>query len=515
MRILILMAGKGQRFIDAGYKIPKPFIRVAGRLIIEHIVKNFSNDDFFVFGCNEEQLSKFNAFEILNSIVPQHSIVSMPYKKEGPIYGLKMMNEYIPDNEPVIVNYCDFSWGWDYDDFKKIVKESNCDGAVVCYRGFHPHLLGQNSYATLDSDGIWMKEIKEKHSWHNTKFEDWSSSGTYYFKKGSYLKKYIYELDKKPELKINNEHYVSQLYQLMKEDGFKILIYEIPYMLQWGTPEDLAHYLYWSNYFNETNQSINDITMEMDIIIPMAGEGMRFKQAGYLTPKPLISINGLPMVVNATKCLPRGHRYIFITRTEHLSNYNIDKILSNHINNVEVITSDTLTEGQACSVLLAKSKIRVDFPLFIGACDNGMTFDLEKFKSLISNPNIEALIFTFRGNPTVEINPSMYSWVLCDNSGRVLSVKMKQPISKNPINDHAVVGAFWFKKGKYFIENSEEMIKENSRVNGEFYIDNTINYLVKNDYKVYVFEIDKYICWGTVNDLKIYEYWEKYFRLKN
>ena len=520
MKILIPMAGSGKRFLDAGYTVPKPLIIVEGMPIIEHIVRRFSNDDDFIFGCNEEHLEQAEMSNLLKSLVKNCSIVSMPYKKEGPIYGLKKMIDFIPNDEQAIVNYCDFSWIWDFEDFKNKVKENDCDGAVVCYKGFHPHLLGEAFYATLDSKDLWMKEIREKYSWHKNKMDDWSSSGTYYFKKGAYLKKYLYEIEKRPEWKINGEFYVSQLFQLMKEDGLKIFIYEIPYMLQWGTPEDLEEYIYWSDYFGlEKSKNFyqqKTSIFPMNILIPMAGAGKRFVEAGCNLPKPLINVGNIPMVLRATKNLPFGEKYIFITRNEFITSFRLDQELRKHFSNVEIITVNQITQGQASSALLAKHLINNETPLLIGACDNGMIFDIDKFTNLTSpNSSIDALIFTFRKNPTVRRNPQMYGWVLTEEDKRALQVSVKIPISDNVINDHAVVGTFWFKKGKYFVECAEEMISANDRINNEFYIDNCMNYLIKRKLKVYVFEIDKYICWGTPNDLKIYEYWQRYFNLPN
>ncbi len=511
MKILIPMAGRGQRFLDAGYDTPKPLIVVDGKTIIEHIISKFSKEDGFVFGCNEDHLKTTDMENVLRENAPKSKIISMPYKKEGPIYGLRKMIHEINDEEKTIVNYCDFSWLWDYEDFKSKIIKTDCDGAVICYKGFHPHLLGEGNYATLDSDGLWMKEIKEKHSWHKTKFEDWSSSGTYYFKKGSYLKKYLSEIEKRPEWKINGEFYVSQLFQLMKEDGLNVYIYEIPFMLQWGTPQDLEEYNYWSEYFRNPRLK-NDIQRDMNVVIPMAGAGSRFSKEGYSVPKPLIKVDDEHMVIRAVEDLPKGDKYSFILKKEHAEKTNLISTLETRFNNTNIISIDYLTEGQACTVLLAKDSINNSSPLLVGACDNGMTFDINKFNEKTSYA--DALIFTFRKNPTVKRNPKMYGWVQVDKDGKAKKVSVKVPISDNPINDHAVVGSFWFKKGADFVSCSEEMIKFNDRINNEFYIDNCMNYLIKRGLGVYIFEIDKYICWGTPNDLKVYEYWQKFFKSK-
>lgn len=510
MKILIPMAGKSQRFIDAGYTVPKHLILVEGIPVIEHIVRKFSASDDFVFGCSEDELHQVS---LLKKIAPKCNVVSMPFKKEGPLYGLKMMQNYIQDEEAVVVNYCDFSWVWDYEDFKAKISENNCDGAIVCYRGFHPHLLGNREYATLDADGLWMKEIKEKYSWHKSKMDDWTSSGTYYFRKGAYIKKYIKEIEKRPELKINNEFYVSQLFQLMKEDGLKIFVYEVPYMLQWGTPEDLEEYLYWSDYFKHKEKSaMSNFQYDMNILMLMAGEGKRFSSLGNYLPKPFIDVGDKPMFLGATGTLPKGNKYIFVVRSEHLEKYSVYDIVQREFKNLEIIKVDKITEGQASTALLAEKLINNDVPLLIGACDNEVIYDIEKFRKLTSgDSNIDALIFTFRNNPLVRRNPKQYGWVKVNSDGKALNVSVKNPLSNDPVCDHAVIGSFWFKKGNYYVENAKQMIKANDRINDEFYIDTCMNYLIKNNLNVYVFEVDKYISWGTPDDIKTYEYWQACF----
>lgn len=249
MQIIIPMSGIGKRFIDAGYKDPKPLIQVEGKPIIQHVVERFPGETKFIFICNEEHLQTTEMRSVLSQIAPSGKILSIPPHKKGPVYAVSQIAEYIDDKEPAVVNYCDFSWAWDYSDFKKTVSENNCDGCVVSYKGFHPHMLHPNLYASMRDDGKnWMLEIKEKHSFTPNKMDCFQSSGTYYFRTGAVVKKYFQQLmDNKVEL--NGEYYVSLVYNELKKDNLNIYIYEIPFMLQWGTPEDLEEYLYWSDYF--------------------------------------------------------------------------------------------------------------------------------------------------------------------------------------------------------------------------------------------------------------------------
>lgn len=244
--------------------------------------------------------------------------------------------------------------------------------------------------------------------------------------------------------------------------------------------------------------------------MPMAGEGKRFKDQGYKTPKPLILVSDKPMIIKAADSLPKADKWIFICRKEHIEDYEIDKVLQTYVPNITIIAVDKLTEGQASTCLLAKNLINNDEELMIGACDNGMIWDKEKFDDL--RKEADCLVWTFRNNVAVKKKPEDYGWIVVDGENNALKASVKAPISDNTIKDHAIIGTFWFKKGSIFVEATEAMISKDDRVNGEFYVDQCINYVINAGYKVKVFEIEKYICWGTPEDLKKFQYWEEFFK---
>ena len=244
-------------------------------------------------------------------------------------------------------------------------------------------------------------------------------------------------------------------------------------------------------------------------LIPMAGEGSRFKLDGYSDPKPLIKVSGKPMVCLASDFLPVARQWIYICRKGHVEEFQIDQVLKQNNPNALILSVDKLTEGQASTCLLAKDFINNDEELMIAASDNGMIWENEKFESLKNE--YDCLVWTFRNNVTVNENPKAYGWVVVNEENTVMKVSVKVPISDHYINDHAIVGAFWFKKGSLFVDAAESMIKKNRRVNNEFYVDESINELVEKGFKVGVMEIDHYICWGTPNDLKTFEYWQSFF----
>lgn len=249
MNIIIPMSGIGKRFIDAGYKDPKPLIRVEGKTIIQHVVERFSPKDNFFFICNEEHIRTTEMRSVLEKIAPHGKIITIPPHKLGPVYAVLQIENEIPHNEAVVINYCDFSWRWDYAKFLSDVKDSGCDGCVIAYKGFHPHLLHKNLYASMRDDGMkHMLEIREKYSFTENNQDCYQSSGTYYFKSGDTLIKYFRDL-MESKLSLNGEYYVSMVYQGLVRDNLRVDIFEIPFMLQWGTPEDLQEYLYWSEVY--------------------------------------------------------------------------------------------------------------------------------------------------------------------------------------------------------------------------------------------------------------------------
>ena len=246
-------------------------------------------------------------------------------------------------------------------------------------------------------------------------------------------------------------------------------------------------------------------------LIPMAGAGQRFVDAGYTVPKPLIDVGGQPMIVHAARSLPKPDLWIFVCRAEHVAQARIDLTLQKLFQPCRVITVDHLTEGQACTCLLARDELRPDDELHIGACDNAMTWSPAAYDHTIGDPRADFLVWTFRQNPAVLQDPRMYGWVKTGATGEVTGVSVKIPISETPMNDHAVIGAFSFRRAGLFLDACDDMIRADSRIKNEFYVDNAINFALACGARGLPFEVDRYICWGTPRDLDTFNYWRGYF----
>ncbi len=520
--VVIPMSGLGERFIKAGYRLPKPLIEVDGKPMIEHVVSMFSSDDKFTFVCNQEHLSQtdFNLREVLNRVAPSAEIISIDTHRKGPVYAVAQCLDRIEEAEATIVNYCDFYSYWNYSDFLAKTRSRRAAGAVAAYRNFHPHMLGTDNYAFIKENNLWLEAIQEKKPFTNNRMAEFASNGTYYFSRGQYIKHYFQELMKQ-DIQVNGEYYVSMVYNLMVADELRVLVYEVDYMLQWGTPRDLEEYQHWSDYFSRLAQegledqprtgqksrlSEPQSSLVNTCLIPMAGKGSRFAEVGYLTPKPLIPVSNKPMVVLACDNLPPASRYVFVAQKEHLDNSQLKGILTEQFPNVSVVAIDGITEGQASSCQLgidgAEPPIDPESSLLIGACDNGIVYEQSKWQALMADQTIDMAAFSFRNHPSSERNPQMFGWLKIDDKPAefplITGVSVKKAISENPRADHAIVGAFFFRKAKYF--------------DGEFYVDSMVGVLAQLGLKCVAFEVVDYISFGIPNDLKTFDYWQSFFK---
>jgi len=235
-------------------------------------------------------------------------------------------------------------------------------------------------------------------------------------------------------------------------------------------------------------------------LIPMAGEGKRFKDAGYTTPKPLIKVDGQPMVVKALKSLPKASTNILIVRKDQLNIVDFKSLLKDYFDNVIIIEIDYLTEGQASTCLLSEPYVPKNSIINIGACDIGLKYNKKKYNKTLEM--FDSFIWTYNNNPNVLIHPEMYGWVKTkQNSDEIEYVSCKKPISDKLINDHVVSGTFSFKNSNLFFDGIKKMMSDNDRVNGEFYLDNIFNHLA---IKSSVFKVEEYYSWGTPDELKNY-----------
>jgi beta-phosphoglucomutase-like phosphatase (HAD superfamily)/dTDP-glucose pyrophosphorylase len=232
---------------------------------------------------------------------------------------------------------------------------------------------------------------------------------------------------------------------------------------------------------------------KMNVLIPMAGAGSRFASAGYTFPKPLIEVNGKPMIQVVIENLNIEANYTFVVRKEHYEKYSLQYLLTLIAPNCNIIQVDSLTEGSACTTLLAKEFINNDYPLLLANSDQFMQWNSNESLYAFNADGIDAGILTFKAT-----HPK-WSYAKIGEDGFVSEVAEKKPIS-----DNATVGVYYWNKGSDYVKYAEQMIEKNIRTNNEFYICPVFNEAIADGKKIRIKEIERMWGIGTPEDLNYF-----------
>lgn len=238
----------------------------------------------------------------------------------------------------------------------------------------------------------------------------------------------------------------------------------------------------------------------LNIVIPMAGRGSRFQEAGFDLPKPLIPVHNKPMVrVVIHNLRPTvTHRFIFLCLREHMERFLIDKQLRQWEPNCEIVPVDEVTEGAACTVLLVKDFINNSNPLMIANSDQWVNININEYLSSLESANADGLIMTMWAD-----HPK-WSYVRLDENGAICEV-----VEKKVVSHEATVGIYNFRHGSDFVMAAENMIAKNLRVNNEFYVAPTYNELIQLGRKIVYYnvgrEYDGMYGMGIPSDLAKFE----------
>jgi len=245
---------------------------------------------------------------------------------------------------------------------------------------------------------------------------------------------------------------------------------------------------------NEANQKLEVRPKwqggDMNVLIPMAGAGTRFEHAGFTFPKPLIDVGGKPMIQTVVDNLNVEARHIFIVQKAHYEKYNLKETLSLISPKCEIVQVEGVTDGAACTTLLAKELIDNDEPLLIANSDQYVEWNSNEFMYSMTADTIDAGILTFKST-----HPK-WSYAKLNDSGFVSEVAEKKPIS-----DTATVGVYFWKKGSDYVKYAQRMIDQNKRVNNEFYVCPVFNEAITDNKKVKIFDVEKMWGLGTPEDL--------------
>lgn len=227
----------------------------------------------------------------------------------------------------------------------------------------------------------------------------------------------------------------------------------------------------------------------MNVLIPAAGMGSRFKEAGYGAPKPFIPIAGRPMIAWAMDNMPtrKGDKFYLLLRAEHMPHVLNTELAERP--DVAIIPVAKLTEGAACTVMLARAFIDCDEPVLVANSDQFCRYDRDAWYALVDDCDTEGAMWTFHSTET--------KW----SYARVQEGRVTEVAEKVVISEHATVGVYYWSSGRLLCKSVDQMISDNKRVNGEFYLCPSYNEIASG-HNIRIFPVETMFGLGTPEDLE-------------
>jgi hypothetical protein len=347
--------------------------------------------------------------------------------------------------------------------------------------------------------------MREKQPFTENKVDEFASSGTYYFKSGILMQQFLQQQISK-QVTVGGEYYVSSAVDLVAQAGLNVSVYEIEHFMQWGTPQDLGEYLYWSRLFRDlsTSSDRDDLVEGIEFLGVLAGGiGARFQEAGYGVHKSLLKISGRTIIEQVLKVSSARPHFLAVKSSE-VARYLSENRLGG------LVEVDSLTDGQARSAMLLVEKLN---PAPVGAItilpSDTMYLDESGALADISTQEPGDFFAVWVTDPTPFSNarPENFAWV-GQAEGQLATAFKCAPNFENP---KMVSGAFTFSSREVFDRLTRRLIASEIQVNSEFYLDSLILIAKQEGIQVKIFEPSLSISLGTPFEYETFRYWQSCF----
>ena len=486
MKYIIPIAAPETMFPREDFHFPKPQVEIDGHPMIARVIENLRravSGAKFIFITRAEDCANFSLEQTLRlSAGDDCVVIQLDRPTKGAVCSILMAIDHIDEN-PIVIANGDQLFDTDLNAAFADFRSRDLDVGVVTFESVHPRW----SYVREGDDGSVVEAAEKQVISRN------AIAGIYYFRRGV---DFLSCADAMIEngRSVGGKYFIAPTINEAVLKGLKAGFHRI-------APETY-HSLYSpkrvEDYEHLLRSRKTSAASSVQVVIPMAGLGSRFAEAGYEKPKPFIDVLGRPMIAHVMdNVYLRGARYILPSRVEHLAQESItvQRLLGSH--NAVFIPVDKITEGAACTVLLARGALERDAPLLIANSDQFVDFDCAVYIEDCIRRNLDGSILCFRA---ADRDPK-WSFAKVDGQGLVTEVREKQPIS-----DLATVGLYFFRRAGDFFDFALDMIARNDRTNGEFYVCPVYNYAIASGSRIGVYEVpaDAMHGLGTPADLDAY-----------
>ena len=490
MQILIPISGHSVFFPKEEFYFPKPLIEVAGSPMIELVIKPLKQqfrNAHFIFVVDRDDTRSFDLGNTLALLSGDNlQIVEKPGNTSGPLCSCLLAIDTLDLDQPLIISSSDQIIDSDLSQFVDAFRSKQASAGVITFDSVHPRW----SYVVDDGAGNVLQSFSNKVSSRH------AIAGLFYFKTARLFTDAAMQV-------LLNDAQIDGTYSIVSTLNEIILTGERVLCLP---IESSRYHSFYSpakiGEFERTHYAakLRDnlySTRTVNVIIPAAGDGSRFSNAGWKKPKPFIDVEGKPMLHHVINNIcPKGGQITLLLRQEHINSH-VNIVNSLRQSNYNIISVSKLTEGTASTVLLSRNIFNNDDPMMVANSDQLVDFDVNTYIDDCLDRDLDGSILVFR-DPLMD---PKWSFVKLNNAGLVVEVAEKKPIS-----DLATVGVYFFKRGNDFVSASLDMILANDRVNNEFYTCPVYNYMIRNGARIGVFEVpfNAMSGLGTPEDLNLF-----------
>lgn len=493
MKYLIPIAGSEGLFPRSEFHFPKPLIEIGGKPMIAWVIDNIRASDpdaEFVFIARKADCAEFSMDRALQMATDGRcTIVMLDRPTAGAACSALMAIEHINPEQPLVVCNGDQVLDADIGAALKHFQDKGYKAGVITFPSVHPRW----SFVRSDDDQTAI-ETAEKRVISRR-----AIAGFYYYAKGADFIKAA-QSTIRHNRDVDGLFYISPTMNEIVLEGGQVGIHDIP--------AEAYHSFYSPQRLEQFERELQSKTItsaavarraaadRVTVVIPMAGLGSRFAKEGYKRPKPFIDVGGKPMIERVMDNLRVANaRFVLLARGEHMEQEAplVAKMRSR--GDIDFVAVDKVTEGAACTVLLAREHIDPDTPLLIANCDQIVDFSCDDYVRDCRNRRLDGSILVFRD---ADRDPK-WSFARLGPTGFVTEVREKEAIS-----NLATVGLYYFSRGGDYVSAAIDMIVRNERVNNEFYVCPVYNYAIASGRRVGVYEIPREAMHGigTPDDLK-------------
>ena len=251
----------------------------------------------------------------------------------------------------------------------------------------------------------------------------------------------------------------------------------------------------------------------MQIVIPMSGFGERFRRAGYTVPKPLIEVEGRPIIRHVLDLFPGEREIIFICSEEHLASaaFGMRAALEDCCPTGRILAIPPHKLGPVYAVSRAFDAIDPDRPIVVNYCDFTCTWDWSHFKRFVRDFACDGAIPAYRGFHPHSLGTTNYAYMR-ERDGWVRDIQEKQPYTSDRLQEYASSGTYYFASGALMREAFEETMRRDLQIGGEYYVSLAYKPLLEARRRIAVYPLQHFMQWGTPDDLAEYQRWSNAFR---